>query len=374
MSNKGLILIVDDLPQNLQLLHRTLRSTGYQVAVANNAQVALNFLQRQQPDLILLDVMMPEVNGFDLCRQLLQLPGCASIPVIFLTARTEKTDILQGFEAGGVDYITKPFESLELLSRVRVHIALKQAQDALRASNQALQLMNLEKSEFLGIASHDLKNPLTAILMHAETLVQDTQLSPAVRESAQVIRQSSQRMTEIIHNLLEIHRLEGEGLEIRKDLCDLQDLLSESLSQHLTQARHKGIVLKTQTCTELCLVETDWKLLQQILDNLLSNAIKYSPLNSTVELGMQAKGAKVTCWIADQGPGFSPADQQQMYQKFARLSARPTAGEHSTGLGLSIVRHLSDLLQITLDCQSEQGQGTRFLLTLPRLTELPILD
>lgn len=374
MSDKGLILIVDDLPQNLQLLHTTLRSAGYKVAVANTAAVALGFLERSQPDLILLDVMMPEINGFELCQQLKTMPSCQAIPVIFLTARTDKTDILQGFEAGGVDYITKPFENLELLSRVQVHVALKKTQDALRQTNAELQRLNQEKGEFLGIASHDLKNPLTAILMHAETLAQDQSLNPATRESAQVIRQSGQRMTEIIHNLLEIHRLEDGRLELRQDLCDLQDLLSESIGQHLTQARRKNITLQQRFSPELCLVESDWQLLLQILDNLLSNAIKYAPPGSEVEIGMQAEGAQVKCWIADQGPGFTAADQQQMYQKFARLSARPTAGEHSTGLGLSIVRRLCDLLQIQLSCTTAPAKGSCFMLSLQRLTDLPAID
>lgn len=374
MSDKGLILIVDDLPQNLQLLHTTLRNAGYKVAVANTAAVALGFLERSQPDLILLDVMMPEVNGFELCQQLKTLPSCQDIPVIFLTARTEKADILEGFEAGGVDYITKPFENLELLSRVRVHVALKQAQDALRQTNAELQRLNREKGEFLGIASHDLKNPLTAILMHAETLAQDQSLNPATRESAQVIRQSGQRMTEIIHNLLEIHRLEDGMLEPRQDLCDLQDLVSDSIAQHLAQARRKHITLRQTQGSELCLVESDWHLLQQILDNLLSNAIKYAPLHSEVEIGMQSDGDRVSCWVADQGPGFTAEDLTQMYQKFARLSARPTAGEHSTGLGLSIVRRLCDLLQIQLSCETAPGQGARFILTLQRLTDLPVVN
>lgn len=375
MSDKGLILVVDDVPQNLQVLRTALQKEGYRIAAANNGQVALRFLQKEIPDLILLDVMMPEINGFEVCRQIKSQPAFESVSVIFLTARTEVEDVIAGFDAGGVDYITKPFNMAELLMRVKTHIELKQARDKILAYNQELKELNEEKNEFLGIASHDLKNPLTVILMQADTIAHDPECAPALQERGEEIVHSAQRMMDIIRNLLDINRLESGRLEPESELFDVHELISELVWQKETLAQAKQIQLEWQPLDELLLVQTDWQLFQQIIENLLSNAIKYSPLGSTVRIGLESEADSVTCFIADQGPGFSQADQAKMYKKFARLSARPTAGEHSNGLGLSIVHKLAGLLGAKIRCETSPGQGSCFYISLPKLQDaLPELD
>ncbi len=371
MNPQGLVLIVDDVPQNLQVLRSTLSKEGYRIAAANNGEVALRYLQKKRPDLILLDVMMPVINGFDVCRQIKEQEHLRDIPIIFLTARTEKEDVLEGFEAGGVDYVTKPFNMAELLSRVKTHLDLKGTQDALRASNQELQRLNDEKNEFLGIASHDLKNPLTAILMHAQTLATNKVLNSIeeYQETGAAVQSSGERMLDIINNLLNINRLESGHLTPELQIFELQELMGSVGRSFQTQVKRKNIQLEIQYSEDMVFLKTDEHILLQILDNLISNAFKYSDSGTLIEFGAKTEDEHVQIWIRDQGPGFTEADQEQMFQKFSRLSAQPTANEHSTGLGLSIVKKLADMLAIELSFESAVGQGTTFFLRLPFLQD-----
>lgn len=367
-KNKGLILIVDDVPQNLQVLRSTLQKADYRIAAANNGEVALRYLQKNTPDLILLDVMMPVLNGFQVCQQIKAQEHLRDIPIIFLTARTEKEDVVSGFEAGGVDYITKPFNMAELMSRVKTHIELKQARDTILSINQELVELNEEKTELMHIASHDLKNPLTAILMHAQSLMERSAHDPENLECGEAVLRSGKKMLDIITNLLDIQRLEAGKESYNPELVDMVELVSQSLKDHQRHAHKKNIDLQWQPANDLFFTESDWRLLQQILDNLLSNALKYSPPDSCVRVELTASPDQehLCLAISDSGPGFTAADRQQMFKKFARLSARPTAGEDSTGLGLSIVKRLCTLLGVELTLDSAPGEGSCFRLVLPR--------
>ena len=365
-STDGLILIVDDVPQNLQVLRSTLQKANYRIAAANNGEVALRYLQKNTPDLILLDVMMPVINGFEVCRRIKAQEHLKNIPVIFLTARTEKEDVVTGFEAGGVDYITKPFNMSELMSRVKTHISLKNARDTILEMNKNLLALNEEKTEMMHIASHDLKNPLTAILMHAQSLEDRNPAESENFESGEAILRSGSKMLDIITNLLDMQRLEAGQEDSTPELIDVIELVSQALKDHQSHAKRKHIDLQWTPQNELFFTESNWRLLQQVLDNLLSNALKYSPPEGVVIVDLQpGLDQTLRLSIEDNGPGFTPEDHQRMFQKFARLSARPTANEDSTGLGLSIVKRLCELLEIEIELKTKPGEGSCFTLILP---------
>lgn len=366
-NSNGLILIVDDVPQNLQILRSTLQKSNYRIAAANNGEVALRYLQKNVPDLILLDVMMPMINGFDVCKQIKEQERLKDIPVIFLTARTEKDDVITGFNAGGVDYITKPFNMSELMSRVKTHISLKKARDTILKMNERLIALNTEKTELMHITSHDLKNPLTAILMHAQSLKDLNPSESENFESGEAILRSGSKMLGIITNLLDIQRLEAGQEDSTPELVDVTELISQTLKEHQSHAKRKAIDLQWAPKNELFFTESNWRLLQQIIDNLLSNALKYTPPNGKIMIDIQTHSEQTLCLsIEDNGPGFTSQDRQYLFQKFARLSARPTADEDSTGLGLSIVKHLCELLEIEIELKTQPGEGSQFTLILPR--------
>lgn len=361
-SAQGLILIVDDIPQNLQILRTALSKEGYRVAAANNGEVALKYLEKNRPDLILLDVMMPAMNGLQVSQQLKQDPELSQIPIIFLTARSEKEDILAGFEAGGVDYISKPFHMAELLSRVKTHLSLKHTQDALKQSNAELTDLLNEKSELMAIASHDLKNPLTVILMHAQTL--ENQLQDSQQHQVKAILESGRRMLDILGKLLDMQSVESGRIVPQPVLIDLNDTLAYLHREYLPKAQHKAIAFQLETPQALMFTESDEFLLRQILDNLISNALKYTPAQREVRIRLLKNDGIAEIQILDQGPGFTEQDRSKMFQKFAKLSAKPTAGEHSTGLGLSIVKTLCQLLNLELQFESSSA-GSQFKLLLP---------
>lgn len=362
------ILVIDDQAQNLQILSTTLRAAGYQVAAANSGPTALRILEKRLPDLILCDIMMPEMDGYAVCRQLKSQPETQDIPLIFLTAKTESEDVLLGFEVGAVDYVTKPFNAGELLARVKTHTELKRARDTILSYTHQLETLNEEKNHFLGIAAHDLKNPLTTIMLSAEMVqLKRERIRPEDLDLyIGIIYKDAERMLMIVSNLLDVNRIEAGKIPLRPEVLELEHFLQRLLKQYAMTAERKQITLRPLMPEEPPTLITDPHIAFQIADNLLSNAIKYSPPGRKVELTVQNVGDRVELAVCDQGPGLTADDQERLFQKFTRLSARPTGGENSTGLGLSIVKMLCELLQATIRCESQLGEGARFVVSFPR--------
>jgi CheY-like chemotaxis protein len=202
-SAKSRILVVDDISKNLQVVGTMLRNEGYEVMPAGSGAQALERVSVRLPDLILLDLMMPEMDGLETCHRLKADPLTRQIPVIFLTASNEMEHLVKGFELGAVDYVTKPFNPPELLARVRTHLELKHARQRLRE-------MNDEKNEFMGIAAHDLRNPLSAIKGYSEMMIEDARALQhrELEENGRQVLDAASRMAEIVQNLLDANRIE----------------------------------------------------------------------------------------------------------------------------------------------------------------------
>ncbi len=361
------ILVVDDITKNLQVVGTVLRNQGYKVMAAASGAEALKCVRAQLPDLILLDLMMPEMDGLEVCRRLKADPATSQIPVVFLTASNEMEHLVQGFEVGAVDYVTKPFNPPELLARVRTHLELKHARERLRE-------MNDEKNEFMGIAAHDLRNPLGAITGYAEILIEEMEsLRPsvpepgarAVREAGECagrIRETSRRMAEMVQNLLDANRIERGEMQLNLAPTDIGSALNsvvETQRAHAT-AKQQTIHLESESTPVLVLV--DPSVTVQIVENLVSNAVKYSPPGKDIFVRLKKHVQGVRVEVQDQGPGLSAEDQKKLFGKFARLSAKPTGGEHSTGLGLSIVKKMVEAMNGKVWCESELDRGATFIV------------
>ena len=325
------ILIVDDTPANLGVLVETLGAAGYQLMVAEDGEEALAQTAHTQPDLILLDVMMPGLDGFETCRRLKARESTRDIPVLFMTALHETADKVKAFAAGGVDYITKPIEHEEALARVRTHLALRRLQ---RELEDQLSL----KERFMRIAGHDLRNPLCLILMAAELTRRravasgSTDLLRCVDEVAE----SANQMRRIIDTFLDLQSLAG-GTSSR---LDLGLIAAAVVRQHAGAAERKGITLTTDTAEGLPLARGDAALAYQAFTNLTSNALKFTPPGGRVTVSALAAGRNVRVEVKDNGPGVPAAERGQLFVEHARLSPQPTGGEESHGLGLAIVRQL----------------------------------
>ncbi len=371
---KSLVLVVDDISKNLQVVGSLLRIEGYRIAPATSGAQALERVRAETPDLILLDRMMPEMDGLEVCRRLKSDPVTQPIPVIFLTASNEMEHLVKGFEVGAVDYVTKPFNPPELLARVRTHLELKHARDTILRYGQELSRLNEEKNEFMGIAAHDLRNPLSAIKGYAEMVVEDGESLvhggvsniPAcgreLQENGQRIGDTAARMAEMVQNLLDANRIERGEMKLDLKLTDLCPSLNQVIETQRPRATAKQQTVHLESDAAPVMALADPNVTVQVLENLVSNAVKYSPPDRDIFVRLKSGAENVRVEVRDQGPGLSAEDQKKLFGKFARLSAKPTGGEHSTGLGLSIVKKMVEAMKGRVWCESEPGKGATFIV------------
>lgn len=253
------------------------------------------------------------------------------------------------------------------LTRAHAFRQMELAMARLELANQRLSRLNEEKDEFMKIAAHDLNNPLCGVLGYSEVIMMfPGQDRAKIVEQAQSIRQLSQRMLDIIRNLLEVKRIEEGSLHFKQERCPAESLLQGILKDHGRAAERKRIRLELEPAPQPLSAVADQGAMQQILDNLVSNAVKYSPPGTTVRCRCHEEDGMIHLDVKDEGPGLSAADQAKLFQKFARLTPRPTAGENSNGLGLWIVQRMAQAMGGAMRCFSIQGQGCTFTLSLPR--------
>lgn len=365
MTNPRL-LIVDDVPTNIQLVASILSTEGYDLSFANSGKDALGQISETAFDLILLDIMMPELDGLTVAERLKTSPRTARIPIIFLTAKTDEESIVKGFEVGAADYLTKPFNPSELKSRVKTHVALKMHEDALQRRNQELAEAIDIKNKILSVASHDLKNPLSSILGFSQLMSQypAVQKDPDMSEMVNFISKAAERMDSLITELLDTAALEMGRMVLNKKTCYPQQLLSNIIAekQSVAQKKQQTLIFRAGDDTR-CMA--DPSRLKQVFENLISNALKYSPKGSTIEVRSGLQGKEWCVEVADQGPGFTESDLPRLFGFFQRLSARPTGGESSTGVGLAVVKHIVDLHQARIHLSRNTPQGATFAFCLP---------
>ena len=282
-NSKGVILIIDDNANNLKVLAGVLKENLYDFRMAKSGQQALNILEKTTPDLILLDIQMPEMDGFETCKRIKANTANAKIPVIFLTANIDSESIAKAFESGGVDYVTKPFNSNELLARINTHIKLK---------NQAeeLERQNATKDKFFSIISHDLKNPIANIIGFSDLIIEDyKELESADIETfVGYINQSAKFSLELLENLLEWSRIQIGSIESVKINFDMNNLLATNIEGSRPQALAKNIQIKSKIKENL-IVNADEKMISTVIRNLISNSIKFTPNGGTITISSKKK-------------------------------------------------------------------------------------
>jgi CheY-like chemotaxis protein len=354
------ILIVDDTPANLGVLVETLGEAGYQLMVAEDGEEALAQTTQTLPDLILLDVMMPGLDGFETCRRLKDQPATREVPVLFMTALNETADKVKAFGAGAVDYLTKPIEHEEALARVRTHLTLRRLR---RELEQQLTL----KERFMRIAGHDLRNPLCLILMAVDIAKRQAGTGgPVLALQLNSIGESAQHMRRIIDTFLEIRSpLGGSGGSGVAGRVDLNLLADAVVRQHSPAADRKEITVQSNLAAALPLARCDAGLAYQAMANFASNAIKFTPRGGRVAVATLQAGPRLRVEVRDSGPGVPVAERPQLFVEHARLSPRPTGGEESNGLGLAIVKHLVESQAGTVGAEFPADGGSIFWCEFP---------
>lgn len=362
------ILIVDDTPENLLVIAKTLEPEGYEMRFSQDGANALSIAKEANFDLIILDVMMPNMDGFEVCQKLKANPLTANIPIIFITAKTDTESVIKGFDVGGVDYLTKPFHVGELRARVGTHLKL-------RSRELELHKLNATKDKFIAIIAHELKIPLGGIKGFITALnEQFEQFSIAdIRENINLVKDAIENLSALVENLLNWSILQiGQGLYRPNDF-ELNSIVYDMVHLYDSYAAHKQITLDVQMQGDFW-VYADVDMVEVVLRNLLSNAIKYGHKNGLVHVSIQEQNKEILVTIEDNGIGIAEEKCQNLFRLDSKIKELGTYGEVGTGMGLILAKEYVERHGGRIWIKSKIEEGTQAGFTLPKANKISKLS
>jgi len=377
------ILIVDDIPKNIQILGSVLQQYNYDIYFANNGQSALKQTQTKDFDLILLDIMMPMMDGFEVCQHLKEDAKTKDIPIIFLTAKNDTESVTKAFELGGQDYVTKPFNSSELIARVKTHVKLKKQQEELANMNQSLEkkvaerTLELElankrletldkaKTDFLLLINHELRTPLTSIKGFVDGMLDGTVPMERQQDYLRIVRDETHRMHRMVNDLLDLTKMEAGGAVLLPsvfDVCELVRICVISLQQVLID---KELEFEAEFERERMFIRADRDSVQRLLLNLMQNAVKFTPEKGTIRVAVRTVRDKTEISIGDTGIGISADELPFVFDRFYKTDKSRSSDRTGVGIGLAIVRSIILAHHEEIRVESMQDVGTTFIFTMP---------
>ncbi len=358
------ILVVDDTIENLRLLSTILAERGHEVRPVTGGRLALQAAQSFPPEVILLDVSMPEMNGFEVCAQLKQMESVRDVPVIFLTALTDTADKVRAFAAGGADYITKPFQVEEVLARVDAHVALGRSRALLQTSFDRLRAMERLRDDMVHMIVHDIRSPLGALMMLLDHVLEDAGASMGERsaESLQTAVHAATSVNGLVNDLLDVSRLEENKLPLDLRTVDVLQICRDAIDLIRPLDRSRHLELATADPVE---TRCDRKLVQRVVENLVGNAIKHTPAAGHIWVGISRAGSMVRVEVRDDGRGVPPAARQKIFDRYTALAARSDDKYHSAGLGLTFCRMAVEAHGGRIGVDGAEPQGSLFWFELP---------
>ncbi|MBF0589177.1 MAG: response regulator [Magnetococcales bacterium] len=359
VNGKSTILIIEDEKSNIDVLVGLLRE-HYKIIVARDGEQGLIRAQAEPPpDLILLDIIMPGMDGFEVCQRLKEQPHTREVPVVFITGMNEIRDETRGFEVGAVDFIRKPFSPSVVLARVVTQLSLQQ-------QRSRLQKLNDVKNRFLGMTAHDLRGPIGSIHGLSEMLL-NMPMSDSQREKflSTIFKASGQLLT-LVDDLLDVSVIESGSFDLNDKPGDLSMLVRERLELAQLAIEKKEVTVASHL-EETPNAHFDHERMAQVLDNLISNALKFTPTGSTISLRSGMRDQQPFFQISDQGPGIKQEERGKLFLDFQKLSAQPTDNEKSTGLGLAIVKRIVDAHGGRIEVEDGSHGGALFTLYLPSI-------
>jgi signal transduction histidine kinase len=361
------ILVVDDTPANLTLLCDMLKTRGYRARPVPNGELALQAARAQQPDLFLLDISMPGMDGFELCRRLKSETQFQDTPVIFLTAHTDSADKVKAFSVGGVDYITKPFQLDEVHARVETHLRLCQQKRALQESYDRLSRLEKLRDDLVHMLVHDLRSPLMALWVLIDDAHNEVKgLAPELESDLVIGLDAVKSMTRMVTSVLDVSKMEAEAMTLTREECDLAALARDVLAEMRGLLGERKIVVQGETTATTV---ADKELVVRVIQNLLGNALKFTGRRGEIRVVLTTNGDAVRFAISDDGPGVPQELQQKIFEKFGQLECHKKNERHSTGLGLTFCKLAVEAHGGAIGVMSEPEQsGSTFWFTLPRMT------
>lgn len=389
--DKPTVLVVDDSPINLRIIVSILEASGIKALVAQSGIKALQQIERSKPDLILLDVLMPDMDGFEICKRLKETAFTRDIPVIFVTALSETVNKVRGFEVGGVDYLTKPFQPEEVAARVNAHLTIRKLQQQFQAQNDMLadknalletqnlllkeqnhQLkeLNASKDKFFSIIAHDLRNSFSSLLGFTRFAIGEIEdfRSDELREMMRNMHESAEHLYALLENLLTWSRTQRGMLEYRPVQLDIKQIVDHAIKLFTVNAEKKQITLRS-SIQEKVLVHADRDMIDTTVRNLTSNALKFTEAGGTVDISATQNNRSIEVSVADTGIGIGQEDLPKLFRIESRIKCLGTAGEEGTGLGLILCKELLEQNDGSIWVESEAGKGSVFRFKLPRYSQ-----
>ncbi len=365
------VLIVDDNIQNLQVLADILRGGNFKIAMVKDGFKALDFVSRKKPDLVLLDIMMPEIDGYEVCRRLKANEETRDIPVIFISALTDTDNKIKGFEVGGLDYITKPFQREEVYARVNVHLRLKRANENLKTANELLSEANAAKDRLFSVIAHDLRGPIGSLWQTVEIMTE----SPAELErdlQAELLKSLSLSVKGVhylLENLLYWAGSQSGHIPFHPGPVRLSDIIVPNISLSESMARSKNIRLSSRIVPDNggqeILVWADREMMEIVVRNLLSNALKFTHDFGEVSVSAVRKDNEAEISVTDTGLGIRSENIGKLFSLHEHFSTRGTRSEKGSGLGLLLCRDFTEKNRGRIWVESTEGKGSVFRFTLP---------
>ncbi len=367
------VLIVDDIPENLTVLSNILYQEQIEISVAIDGKQALKSINIDKPDLILLDISMPEMDGFQVCEKLKQDPETKEIPIIFLTAKVQPEDVVKGFKIGAVDYITKPFNPQELISRVDTHLKLKHSQDIITKQNQHIKKQNKElkelnatKDKFFSIIAHDLKSPFNTLVGFSQLLVDNFEKYEVkkVKKFIHLIYQSSLKGFTLLENLLNWSRAQTNRIKQKPQNIDLFRIIDENITLLSSNAHSKKIEIINNVEPDT-FAYADENMITTVVRNLLSNALKFTKKEGWIKIWTEEQDQETKVCIQDTGVGMDKETKEKLFKIDEHVSTKGTANEEGSGLGLILCREFVEKNNGKIGVESEISKGSTFYFTLP---------
>jgi two-component system, sensor histidine kinase and response regulator len=364
-AKPGTVLIVDDVVDNLHMLTDMLELQGHEVRIAMSGKEALEKIADKHPDLILLDIQMPGMTGYEVCEKVKGSKATEDIPVIFLSALSETADILKGFEVGGVDYVSKPFQFREVVARVQSQMAVAQQRRELaelrERDQQQFQMIAAAKDIFIHAAAHDLKNPLTGVFLYIQSLRESPPKNQAALEDAlDGIEGRARKMQSLVSDILDLAQMQvGNPMTFIEQ--PIQPIMLKVMENFDMLAREKNISLFLKMPDDPIRMALDNHYFERMIDNLVSNAIKYTDPNGEVRVSLELNDG-ILIRVTDTGIGIPKEDLSKVFDAFYRVKKKNHSKESGTGLGLSIVAAVVQEHGGTINVESAEGHGTSFSL------------